>query len=190
VIAVTDVFATTVDEFVNSVVGALPAILSGVLFLVIAYVLIRAVRYALRSALEGVYPTDQRLIVDFGVLVVTIFMWFAAGLVFLKVVGMGDIAASLGTAAGFVALGISYALSEMVADTVAGVYLLKDPDFNPGDTVTAAGTTGTVTAIDLRKSRFELESGDTAILANRQVESNWTVERPDGEAEPADDGSA
>lgn len=35
---------------------------------------------------------------------------------------MGEIAASLGTAAGFISLGGSYALSNMIADTVAGVY--------------------------------------------------------------------
>jgi len=60
-----------------------------------------------------------------------IFLWFGVALTFLKVVGMGDIAASLGTAVGFIALGISYALSEMIEDTVAGVYLLPTPT-SPG----------------------------------------------------------
>lgn len=176
----TDVLRTTVDEFVNGIVGAIPSALSGLLVLVLAYLLIRAVRYSVRKSLRRVYPADQALVVDFAVLVVSVFMWFGAGLVFLKALGLGDIAASLGTAAGFVALGVSYALSEMVADTVAGIYLLKDPDFNPGDTVTAAGTTGTVTSIGLRKSRIELESGDTTVLANSAVESKWTVERSGG----------
>lgn len=53
----------------------------------------------------------------------------------LKIVGFGDIAASLGTVVGFIALGVSYALSEMREDVVAGVYLLWDPDFEPGDRV-------------------------------------------------------
>ena len=44
-------------------------------------------------------------------------------------------AASLGTATGFIALGVAYALSDMIEDTVAGVYLLRDPDFAVGDTV-------------------------------------------------------
>jgi len=173
----TDLFATTVDEFVNSVVGAVPAVLSGLLFLLVAYLFIRVVRYVVGSVLSDLYSKDEQLIVDFAVIVVSVFMWFAVALVFLTVLGLGELAASLGTAVGFIALGVSYALSEMVADTVAGVYLLKDPDFNPGDTVTTAGATGTVTGIGLRKSRLELENGDTTVLANRDVESNWTVQR-------------
>ena len=171
---VTDLLRTTVEEFLNGIVGALPSILSGLLFLALAYVFVRVLRLVLRSSLERLYPADQKLVVDFAVLVVTVFVWFGVGLVFLKVLGMGDIASSLGTAVGFIALGVSYALSEMVEDTVAGIYLLRDPDFNPGDTVTAADTTGTVTDIGLRKSRFRLENGDRTIIANRDVESNWT----------------
>jgi len=38
------------------------------------------------------------------------------------------------------------------------VYLLRDPDFNPGDRVTTEAVTGTV------------------VLANRDVEKRWTKE--------------
>jgi small-conductance mechanosensitive channel len=62
----------------------------------------------------------------------------------------------------------------MIDDTVAGVYLLRDPDFEIGDRVAVKGTEGTITAIELRKSRFRLDDGDTAIVANRDVEAGWT----------------
>ncbi|WP_159899326.1 mechanosensitive ion channel domain-containing protein [Salinirussus salinus] len=170
----------TGTEFVDGVVDALPEVLSGLIFLVLAYVVVRVVQRLVRAALERAYPGDQQLIADFGVLVVGLFMWFGAALTLLDIVGLGDIAASLGTAAGFIALGVSYALSNMIADTVAGIYLLRDPDFNPGDTVTAGSVTGTVTSIGLRKSRFEVE-GDTVVVANRDVESKWTLRTGSGE---------
>jgi small-conductance mechanosensitive channel len=177
----TSVVTSTLSEFVDGVVASLPTLLSGLLFLVLAFLFVRAVRYGLRSVLDRAYPPDQSLIADFFVIVVTVFLWFAVALVFLKVIGMGDIASSLGTAAGFIALGVSYALSNMVEDTVAGVYLLRDPDFNPGDTVTASGTTGTVLDIGLRKSRLELDDGDTVVMANRDVESRWTRRSDDSQ---------
>jgi len=170
----------TGTEFVEDVADALPEVLSGLIFLVLAYVVVRVVQRLVRAALERTYPGDQQLIADFGVLVVSLFMWFGAALTLLDIVGLGDIAASLGTAAGFIALGVSYALSNMIADTVAGIYLLRDPDFNPGDTVTAGSVTGTVTSIGLRKSRFEVE-GDTVVVANRDVESKWTLRTGSGE---------
>lgn len=165
-----EIYAT----FVSHLAAALPRLLSGLVFITIAYLVIRVVRRYLRATLRRVYPTDQQLIADFGVLIVTVFLWFGVGLAFLRVVGLGDIAASLGTAAGFVALGISYALSNMIADAVAGVYLLRDPDFNPGDAVLTESTEGVVREIGIRKSRIDIEGGDTVVLANRDVEKKWT----------------
>jgi len=169
----TGLLEQVVDDFVSGIADAVPDIVAGVLFLGFAYLLIRLVQRILRSVLERLYPSDRQLIADFGVLVAGLFLWFGAALALLDIVGLGGIAASLGTAAGFIALGISYALSNMIADTVAGIYLLRDPDFTPGDTVTVGSTTGTLLSIDLRKSRFEVE-GDTLVVANREVESRWT----------------
>ncbi|WP_246987230.1 mechanosensitive ion channel domain-containing protein [Halorientalis marina] len=179
----------SLNEFVRGIVGAVPELLAGLVFLTLAYVAIRIIQAVLRSILGRAYPTEQRLIVDFIVIVVSIFLWFGVGLTLLSIVGLGGLAASLGTAAGFIALGISYALSEMIEDTVAGVYLLRDADFNPGDTVIASAGTGVLTEIGLRKSRFRLENGDTLVVANRDVESKWTkkAESADGTGAASDD---
>ncbi len=165
-----------VTEFLIDIQTALPRLFSGLIFLALAAVIITAIRFVLARSLRRVYPDDQRIIVNLAMLLVTIGLWFAAGLTLLSILGMGAVAASLGTATGFVALGVSYALSDMIADTVAGLYLLRDPDFNPGDTVTTADVTGTVRAIGLRKSRLELEDGDIVVLANQSVESRWQLE--------------
>lgn len=165
---------TVLREFFTGIVSAIPNVLSGTLFLVLAYVSIKLILAVVRSILGRVYPEDQELIVDLMVVVVGVFLWFGAALAALKIVGLGDVAASLGTAAGFIGLGIAFALKEMIADTVAGVYLLRDPDFNVGDTVETASVTGTIRRIDLRKTRIEGEDGDLIVLANRDVEKKWT----------------
>jgi small-conductance mechanosensitive channel len=161
-------------QFVADVVGVLPRLLSGALFLVVAYVAIKLVLVVVRSVTGRLYPADEALIAELVVAVVGIVLWFGAMLALLKIVGLGDIATSLGTATGFVALGVAFALKEMIADTVAGVYLLQDPDFNPGDAVETASVTGTVAAIDLRKTRIDLDGGDRVVVANRDVEKKWT----------------
>lgn len=171
--------ARTITEFADGLRTAAPRLLSGLVFLAVAYVAIRLVTGSLRRGLESVYPEDQRLVADLGVTVVSVFLWFGVALTLLKILGMGEIAASLGTATGFVALGVSYALSNTLADTVAGVYLLRDPDFNPGDEVKSDPVTGTVTAIELRKTRFRNADGETVVVANRDVEKKWTKLRDD-----------
>jgi small-conductance mechanosensitive channel len=173
--------ARSIANFVDGVAVAIPRLLSGVVFLALAYVTVRIVLTLVRSSIERIYIGDRELVGDLIVTLVAVFLWFGVALTFLKVLGMGDIAASLGTAVGFIALGVSYALSEMIEDTVAGVYLLRDPDFNVGYRVEAKGVTGTVAAIELRKTRIDTDAGDRVVLANREIEPRWTHDIPDEE---------
>jgi small-conductance mechanosensitive channel len=161
-------------ELLEDVIAAIPRAIAGVVFLILAFVVIKLALAATRAAFDRIYPEEQRLIVDLSVAVVGLFLWFGAALALLKIVGLGDVAASLGTAGGFIGLGVAFALKEMIADTVAGVYLLKDPDFTPGDRVETASVTGTVTQIDLRKTRIRADDGELVVLANRDVEKKWT----------------
>jgi small-conductance mechanosensitive channel len=165
----------TIEGIQQGLVDALPKLIMALVFLTVAYVGIRVVLRIVHSALDAVYPEDQDLIVALATTIIGVFLWFTVALALLNILGLGDIAASLGTAAGFIALGISYALSNMIADTVAGVYLLRDPDFNPGYRVTADGVTGTVRSIGLRKSRLALDDGDTVVVGNSAVEKKWTL---------------
>lgn len=102
-------------------------------------------------------------------------VWFSVSLIVLGILGFNQIAASLGTAAGFVALGVSFALKNVLSDTVAGVYLAKDPDFNNGDKVEVDGVKGEIVDVGLRKSRIELEDGNLRVINNTDAEKKWTL---------------
>lgn len=178
VIPVMGVLDTTLDRFFEIVNAAAPRILAGLVFLVIAAGAVTLLRRIAAIVLDRGLP-GQDVYQQFALTIVTVFLWFAVFLGFLSILGLNQIAAALGTASGFVALGVSYALSGMLADAVAGVYLLRDPDFNPGDTVTAGDMTGEVKQIELRKTRFDVE-GDTVVRSNADVEKRWTKQGIDG----------
>jgi small-conductance mechanosensitive channel len=164
--------SSVLEETVTKLRVAVPEIITGLVFLMVAYLGIKLILNVLRRFLERTYPKDEKLVADLLVTVAGVFLWFGVALVFLDIVGMGGIAASLGTSTGFIALGVSYALSGMIADTVSGVYLLRDPDFNAGDLVKTTGIEGEVRSIELRKTRFEVE-GDTVVVSNSEVEKRW-----------------
>lgn len=177
-------------EFIRGVITAIPNIISGIVFLLLAYLVIKIVLFVTRAIFAGIYPDERELLVDLSVSIVGLFLWFGAALALLKIVGLGDVAASLGTAAGFIGLGVAFAIKETIADTAAGVYLLQDPDFNKGDVVDTASVTGTITDIDLRKTRIQADNGDLIVLANRDVEEKWTkhsVTENEGRPTEADD---
>lgn len=165
---VTDAF----EAFFADVVTALPRILAGVAFLLVAAVAVRLALVIVRYFVARLLPDQSPVYHGFIVTVVGLFLWFGVALSFLSIVGLTVIAASLGTATGFLALGVSFALSEMIEDAVAGVYLLRDPDFQPGDTVTIDDMTGDVVAIELRKTRLFVD-GDTVVRANADIEKQW-----------------
>jgi small-conductance mechanosensitive channel len=176
--SLTGIVGTALDAFVEDVTVALPKVLAGVVFLGIAYVLVRAVMFVVRTVVRRTFRGEEPVYQQFVVTVVSVFLWFGVALSFLSIVGLDDIAASLGTATGFLALGVSYALSGMIADAVAGIYLLRDPDFMPGDTIESGGTEGTIKSIELRKTRISVGE-DTVVRGNAEIEKKWTKRNDD-----------
>ncbi|WP_284014204.1 mechanosensitive ion channel domain-containing protein [Halobaculum litoreum] len=160
-------------RFLTDITTALPDILAGVVFLVIAGIGIKLVMTGLKVFLKRTVSGESPVYRQFIATIVAVFLWFGVGLSFLSIVGLDGIATSLGTAAGFLALGVSYATSNMIADAVAGVYLLRDEDFNPGDVVDIGGTVGEVKSIELRKTRLTVDD-DTVVRGNAEIEKKWT----------------
>ena len=176
--SLTGIVQSALDTFVDNLTAAIPKLLAGVVFLVLAYVLIRGIMFVVRSALRRTF-SDQPVYRQFVTTIVAVFLWFGVALSFLSIVGLDGIATSLGTATGFLALGVSYALSGMIADAVAGIYLLRDPDFMPGDTIESGGTEGTIKSIELRKTRISVGE-DTVVRGNAEIEKKW-IKRNDGD---------
>lgn len=147
-------------------------LLKAAVFLIIASIAIRYGSKAVRrsSAKKFEEPVILDLIEDFS----RIFMWFWAALITLSILGFSGIAASMGTASGFVALGVAFALSNVISDTVAGVYLAQDSDFNSGDRVETASVEGLIEDVGLRKTRIRLDNGDLTVINNSDVEKKWT----------------
>lgn len=177
-----------IEAFIADLRSAVPRIVAGIVFLILAAILIKAVVFGVRLGLRRGLPGESPVYHQFVATIVAVFLWFAVGLSFLSIVGLDGIAASLGTAAGFLALGVSYALSEMIADAVAGVYLLRDPDFMPGDRVTVDDTTGKVASIELRKTRLDV-GGDTVVRGNAEIENNWTKLADDTATQETEDAA-
>ena len=165
-----------VDQLVGGILEILPDLLAGLIFLVLAAIVVKVLMIFVRAGLRRAVPGESPVYRQFVATIVSVFLWFAVVLSFLSIVGLQLVAASLGTATGFLALGVAYALSEMIEDAVAGVYLLRDPDFTQGDTVTVDDLTAEVASIELRKTRFD-HDGDTVVRANAAVEKRWKRHR-------------
>lgn len=141
-------------------------------FLILASIAISLGSKSLRKMFERKYPEET--IVNLLESPSKGLMWFSATLIALSILGFSQIAAALGTAAAFVALGVSFALKDVLSDTVAGIHLAKDHDFNNGDHVKVDGQEGEIIDVGLRKSRLRLEEDNVFVINNSDVEKKWT----------------
>lgn len=168
---VLDAVDQAVQTLVEQVAGFMPNLFAGILFLIAAYIGIKIVMKGVKTSLRARY--SDTLISGLMSTIIGLFLWAITALVLLNILGLGEIAASLGTTTGFIALGVAYALSSMIADSVAGYYLVRDPDFQVGDKVETDEMKGEVMEVGLRKSRLELENDDIAVLSNSEIEKKW-----------------
>ncbi len=169
-------------------VTLLPKLIVAFIVFGLAYVVIGVIRRWTRNTLDRVMDEKENAVKVLWTNLTGVFLWFGTSLVLLNVLGLDSLAAGLGTATGFVALGVSFALKDVISDLVAGIYLIRDEDFQPGDRISTSVVTGQLKQIELRKCRFENDDGNAVIVANTDVEKQWTkvtkpVSTPDGNSE-------
>jgi small-conductance mechanosensitive channel len=162
------------ENLINGIPDTIVLVLGGVIFLIVAMLIIRVVRASLSAMIKRA-PIDKKI---GGLLVKSIYMLmlFTVIVAFLEMIGLTQIALALGASIAFIALAIGLALNNVLGDFVAGGFLLGEKDFGPGFVVEAAGVKGTVVDVDMRKTRLQGEDGLYYVIPNKAVESaTWKV---------------
>ena len=162
------------ENLIAGIPDTIVLVLGGVIFLIVALLIIRIVRSSLTAMMKR-SPIDKKV---GGLLVTSIYMLmlFTIVVAFLEMIGLSQIALALGATIAFIALAIGLAMSSVLGDFVAGGFLLGEKDFGPGFVVEAAGVKGTVIDVDMRKTRLQGEDGLYYVIPNKAVESAiWKV---------------
>lgn len=162
------------DRLLSGIPDAFVAIIGGVIFLLVALLVIMLIRRVLKG-IFGRMPMNK-MVGDLIVKAIYALMLFTIMVAFLEMIGLGQIALALGAAIAFMALAIGLAMNNVLGDFVAGGFLLGEKDIGPGFEVEAAGVKGTVVEIDMRKTRIKAEDGVLHVIPNKAVESaTWKV---------------
>ncbi len=178
-----DFFRATLINYVQFFLERLPG---AVLTLLLGWLVIKLVAGLFGRVLKsaGVEPT----IASLGRSVVTVAGWIIVIAATLQTLGLNEIAMAVSGSIALVALAVATGASGTTGDIVAGVFLAGEQDFKVGYTVTAAGVTGVIERIDLRKTRIRTEDGKLNVIPNKAVESaTWVVQsRGEGETKAKD----
>lgn len=82
---------------------------------------------------------------------------------------------ALGTVVGLLGLGISFALKDMIANFISGIFLLINQPFRIGDQIKVEGEEGTVQDIKVRATSIRTYDGREVIVPNSKLYSGTVI---------------
>lgn len=104
----------------------------------------------------------------------TAYVTYSLGLVALLGV-FGVPMTALGTVVGLIGLGISFALKDIIANFISGIFILINRPFQIGDQIKVAGEEGTVQDIEIRATSIKTYDGRKVIVPNSQLYSGTVI---------------
>lgn len=173
----TAAFIRQIDELLaDRGLGFVSAIIDVALIFLVAWFAVRAIRFVVKRALAArrpaADPARARRFDTAATLVVSAAkyaVYFLAAAAAVGQLGLTASMTSLLTAAGIGGVVIGIGAQSLVKDIVSGFFLLFEDQFAVGDTITAAGITGTVVAINLRTTAIRSYTGEVSVVPNGSI---------------------
>ncbi len=138
------------------------------LVVIVTWWISRRARATLRNALTRRDVAGSLvLLLDRAVM---IGVWALGALVVLGILGLSWIA--LGGVTAALTLAITVAMQDVAKNFVAGVYLLIERPFEPGERVQIRSVEGVVETVDLRTTQVRTDDGDRVYIPNMLIFSN------------------
>jgi small-conductance mechanosensitive channel len=156
------------QQYVPAVVNAITTV---VLFVVAFAVIYLLGKYFATRAVEGGLRRrnfDETLV---GLAVSTTVVVVAVVAVALAatVAGFGVVLAAFATLAGALALAVGFAAQDLIANFVAGVFIIQDEPFTVGDWIEWNGNSGVVREIQLRVTKLDTFDNELVTVPNRDL---------------------
>lgn len=164
------------DRWITLGVAFLPSIFAALAILLVGGGLAALARRLATRELGRLTPEARR----FAGRAVCVAVWVSAALLALAVLGVH--VAALATLLGTLGLAVTLALQDVARNFVAGVYLLLERPFDPGDRITLRGETGRILFVGLRTTVLRRDDGAEIIVPNVVALSEVVVKPAGGEA--------
>jgi small-conductance mechanosensitive channel len=110
-------------------------------------------------------------IVSLGSSLAGVFALFGAFALAATVAGFGVILTAFATLTGALALAVGFAAQDLIANFVAGIFIIKDEPFEVGDYVEWNGHGGTVREIQLRVTKLDTFGNEMLTVPNSDLAS-------------------
>ena len=144
-----------------------------ILVVIAAFFIIDSIRRFIKRILDNtLLPTDVQFLLR---RIIIYFLWFVVLMYITIELKLEELFLPLMGASILAGAAIALAVKDVLADAVAGVFLLLDRHFNIGDNIKTMGYSGEIFDVTLRKTRIKTDDGTIVILPNGKIDSSGWV---------------
>ena len=158
------------------------AYLKAILILVVAVIVIGFIRRFIRRYLSTtILPLDMQNLLRRTVVYI---LWFIAIMSIMAELNLEKILMPIIGASVFIGAAVALAVKNILADALAGIFLLLDRHFNIGDQIETMKYKGEIIDVTLRKTRVKIDDGTIVVLPNGKIDSSgWILHKKTTETE-------
>jgi len=158
------------------------AYLKAILILVVAFIVIGFIRRFVRRYLSTtILPPDTQNLLRRTVVYI---LWFIAIMSIMAELNLEKILMPIIGASVFIGAAVALAVKNILADALAGIFLLLDRHFNIGDQIETMKYKGEIIDVTLRKTRVKIDDGTIVVLPNGKIDSSgWMLHKKMTETE-------
>ena len=160
---------------VNTLIGLIPAIIASVCACIMAYYVYFVIKFVIKLLFDKVSSKAKTVMTLFKSIIKWVLI-VATGIIILTAFGVDT--KTLIAGLGILALIIGLGAQQLVADIIAGFFIVFESEFAVGDIVTIDGWRGTIIDIGIRVTKLVDSSNNIKIVNNSDIRNvvNLTTE--------------
>ncbi len=101
--------------------------------------------------------------------------WVFLVAIIFAVMGLPQISVAFSGSIALVLVGVASNANSMIQDLLAGVFLIADHDFKVGAQIKINNISGTVTSLDIKKTKIRDVDGNLHVISNKTFDSSVYV---------------
>ena len=158
------------------------AYITAILILVVAFIVIGFISRSIRRSLSTtILPSDTQNLLRRTVVYI---LWFIAIMSIMAELNLEKILMPIMGISVLAGAAVALAVKNILADALAGVFLLLDGHFNIGDQIETMKYKGEIIDVTLRKTRVRIDDGTIVVLPNGKIDSSgWMLHKKMTETE-------
>ncbi len=158
------------------------AYIKAILILVVAFIVIGFISRSIRRSLSTtILPSDTQNLLRRTVVYI---LWFIAIMSIMAELNFEKILMPIMGISVLAGAAVALAVKNILADALAGVFLLLDGHFNIGDQIETMKYKGEIIDVTLRKTRVRIDDGTIVVLPNGKIDSSgWMLHKKMTETE-------